>query len=52
MSNNKYDEIRVDKLVYATFVDTTLDPKDDSWDVEHIDGNPENCKYINLRLKN
>ena len=51
MKNNegKYDTVRADKLVYTTFIDTSLDPMDDSWDLEHIDGDWKNCKYDNLR---
>lgn len=53
MENNdgKCDIVRADKLVYTTFVDTTLNPMDESWDLEHIDGDWKNCKYDNLRLK-
>lgn len=43
--------VRADKLVYTTFVDTKLDAMDDSWDLEHIDGNIKNCAVDNLRLK-
>ena len=51
MKNNEgqYDTVRADKLVYTTFIDTSLDPMDDSWDLEHIDGDWKNCKYDNLR---
>lgn len=51
MKNNegKYDTVRADKLVYTTFIDTSLDPMDESWDLEHIDGDWKNCKYDNLR---
>ena len=48
---NKHDLVRADKLVYANFVDKSLDVMDDSWDLEHIDGNPNNCKVTNLKLK-
>lgn len=32
MKNNegKYNTVRADKLVYTTFIDTSLDPMDDS----------------------
>lgn len=48
----KYDTVRADKLVYVTFIDKTLNPLDESWDLEHIDGDWKNCKYDNLKLKN
>lgn len=48
---DKHDFVRADKLVYANFVDKSLDAMDDSWDLEHIDGNPNNCKVTNLKLK-
>ena len=48
---SKNDLVRADKLVYANFVDKSLDVMDDSWDLEHIDGNPNNCKVTNLKLK-
>ena len=48
---SKCDLVRADKLVYANFVDKSLDAMDDSWDLEHIDGNPNNCKVTNLRIK-
>lgn len=45
----KYDIVRADKMVYTTFVDSTLDVMDDSWDLEHIDGDWKNCEVSNLR---
>lgn len=45
----KHDIVRADKLVYANFIDNTLDPMDDTWDLEHIDGDWKNCKYNNLK---
>ena len=47
--NNKVNIVRADKLVYSTFINTSLDAMDDSWDVEHIDGDWKNCKDTNLR---
>lgn len=51
LENNegKREIVRADKMVYTTFVDASLDPMDDSWDLEHIDGDWKNCKYDNLR---
>ena len=49
--DGKYDFVRADKLVYTTFVDKSLDVMEDSWDLEHIDGDWKNCKDTNLRLK-
>lgn len=53
LKNNegKYDTVRADKLVYVTFIDKTLNPLDESWDLEHIDGDWKNCKCDNLKLK-
>lgn len=45
----KYDIVRADKMVYTTFVDSTLDVMDDNWDLEHIDGDWKNCEVNNLR---
>ena len=42
--------VRVDKLVYSTLVNDTLDLTDDSWDVGHKDGNTHNNKADNLYL--
>lgn len=47
----KHNLVRADKLVYVNFVDKSLDVMDDSWDLEHIDGNLNNCKVTNLKLK-
>ena len=41
------------KTVYAYFNEEgrKLDPQDNSWDVEHIDGNLKNNHISNLRFK-
>jgi hypothetical protein len=44
-------EFKVAKAVYCSFVDTSLKLTDDNWDVEYIDGNPNNCEATNLKLK-
>ena len=44
-------EFKVAKAVYCTFIDTSLNLFDPNWDVEYIDGNPDNCAVTNLTLK-
>lgn len=43
--NNKQRLVRVDKLVYQTYIEN---PPND-YDLEHIDGNDANCKLENLK---
>ena len=51
-NNNKYEVVRADKLVYVSFVDNTLDPLDNSWDLTHLDGDWKNCHVDNLKKIN
>ena len=39
---------RVDKLCWVTFVDSSLDCTDDSWELDYKDGNYKNCAISNL----
>lgn len=41
-------EFKVAKAVYCTFTDTSLSLFDNSWDIEYIDGDPNNCNVNNL----
>jgi hypothetical protein len=41
-------DFKVGKAVYATFVDSSLDINDPSWDVDYKDKNPNNCAVTNL----
>lgn len=44
-------EFNLAKAVYSSFVDNTLDIKDESWGVEYIDGDSKNCHVNNLKKK-
>lgn len=47
-TNNKIRTVRVDKLVYQTYIENP--PYD--YELEHIDGNQANCKLENLKYIN
>lgn len=47
-TNNKIRTVRVDKLVYQTYIEN---PQHD-YELEHIDGNQANCKLENLKYIN
>lgn len=48
LENGEHVDARVDKLVWTTYVDKTLDPADDSWELGYKDGNYKNCAVDNL----
>ena len=47
-TQNETKLCRIDKLVWQTFVDDTLDIFDNSWELGYKDGNYKNCALENL----
>lgn len=52
MKDGEFVERRLDKLVWTTFIDSTLDPTDSSWELGYKDGNYKNCAVNNLYKTN